>query len=747
MANLEPVKIALSEAVREGSVPGGVVFVGRGEETFLAEAVGARRLVPAPLPMEPDTLFDVASLTKPVVTATLAMRMVEQGRLALGDPVAAYVAAFAGDGRDEATIRDLLTHSAGLPAWKDYAASPPVEGGDRQERFDAVVADICSMPLVAPPGERFMYSDLGFILLGHILERVSGNDLARLAEEDVFRPTGMTGARFNPTADLWDKCAATEVVDSAALQGVVHDENARYLGGVAGHAGLFARGEDLARFLAMMLRLGQGEAGRVLSAASTRAMTSPQSRHPGQRRGLGWDIDSDYAGAVRGDLFPPRGFGHSGFTGTSLWVDPPSGIWFVLLTNVVHPSRDRTGMAALRRRLANAVAAALLEGRTFGTRFSRRSEVLTGFEAQRRDNWSALRGKRLGMLVNHTAVDRKGAHLVDQLAGAAGIEVVRLFAPEHGPRGEVDSKFADGVDLKTGLPVVSLYGERQAPEPEQLADLDALVFDVQDAGVRFYTYTATMALAMRAAREAGVEMVVLDRPSLLRADRVAGPVLDAPFANLAEYHPLPVVHGMTAGELALYANSQYGIGAELRVVRCEGYGRDLWFDQTGLPWVNPSPNLRTPKAAVLYPAVGMLERCRISVGRGMDAPFEVFGAPWMDGVALARRLNERDLPGVGFVPVEFTPLGSVYDGERCGGCYVDLLDHEAFEPVSAGLHIARTIHMLWGDQFGIEAMGGLLGDRAAVRALAQLAEVEEVVAGWQEELGKYLERRRGYLLY
>ncbi len=207
------------------------------------------------------------------------------------------------------------------------------------------------------------------------------------------------------------------------------------------------------------------------------------------------------------------------------------------------------------------------------------------------------------------------------------------------------------------------------------------------------------------------------------------------------------MHGLTAGELAQYANAEYKIRADLRVVGCEGYGRDLWYDQTGLLWVDPSPSLRTLKAAALYPAVGMLERCRISVGRGTDTPFEVFGAPWMDGVALARRLNELEPAGVSFVPVGFTPRGWVYEDERCGGCYVCLLDREALEPVRTGMLVARTVHMLWPEEFGIEAVGGLLGDRAAVGALAELGEVDEIVAGWQGELGRYLERRREYLLY
>jgi uncharacterized protein YbbC (DUF1343 family) len=325
--------------------------------------------------------------------------------------------------------------------------------------------------------------------------------------------------------------------------------------------------------------------------------------------------------------------------------------------------------------------------------------------------------------------------------------LVRLFAPEHGLRGELDEPFGDGVDAATGLQVLSLYGARQAPAADDLADLDAIVFDIQDAGVRFYTYTATLALAMKAAAEANVEVVVLDRPSLLRPDIVDGPLLDRPFASLAEYHPLPVVHGLTAGELARYANQEYRIGARLTVVACENYRRDMWFYETGLPWVNPSPNLRSPTAAILYPALGMLERCNLSVGRGTGEPFEVFGAPWMDGAELARTLNAWGLAGLSFEPVRFTPAEREFRGQDCSGCRVLLLDREAYQPVATGLRIAAAIEQLWPNKLNIQAVSGLLGDRQAVERLAEGVAVEEVMKRWQAPLADYLARRQAYLLY
>ena len=315
MGKLDVVRKVLHEAVATGEPPGAVVAVGRGEELLLLEAAGARRLVPDRQPMLPDTLFDLASLTKPLVTATLAVQLVEEGQWALGEPVAEYLPQFSGDGREKVLLRDLLTHSSGLPGWKNYLELRPSEAEDRASRVAGVVADICATPLQAPAGERFIYSDLNFILLGVLIERLRGQALNAVARGRIFAPAGMDDSGFNPPADEAERCAATEVVDGEVLQGVVHDENARYLGGIAGHAGLFSTAEDVARFCQMLLRGGRGERGEVLSPAAVAAMTSPQSRHRGHARGLGWDVFSDYSPSVRGDLFPAGGFGHRRLVG------------------------------------------------------------------------------------------------------------------------------------------------------------------------------------------------------------------------------------------------------------------------------------------------------------------------------------------------------------------------------------------------------------------------------------------------
>jgi uncharacterized protein YbbC (DUF1343 family)/CubicO group peptidase (beta-lactamase class C family) len=746
MGRLEQVVATVDQAIAGQEVPGAVVLVGRRDDLLLAHAAGFRRLMPTPQPMRLHTIFDLASLTKPLVTATLAMQLVEEGRLCLDEPLCAYLSPFASAGKELILVRDLLTHSSGLPAWKNYLADPPTQASDRRQRLEAVVEDLARLPLQAPPGEKFIYSDLGFILLGYLLEKLTGQSLADLASARLFAPAGLTSAFFNPAPALAEECAATEVVAGQVLQGVVHDENARYLGGIAGHAGCFASGPDVARWCQLLLRAHGGDREGVLSPAAVRAMTMPQARHAGQPRGLGWDIGSDYARSLRGDLFPPGGFGHSGFTGTSVWVDPPSGIWIVLLTNRVHPTRaaDVTG---LRRRVANAVAAALLPARRLQRTCQPPVAVETGLEVEAAAGWPSLRGKRLGLIVNPTSIDRRRRPLADLLQKVPDVVLVRLFAPEHGLRGQLDEAFGHGRDPASGLPVISLYGASRAPEPEHLEGLDALVYDLQDVGVRFYTYTATMCLAMRAAGQAGVEFVVLDRPNLLPLSWVAGPILDDPFVSLAQYHPLPVLHGLTPGELARWAKQEYGLETQLTVIPCRRYARELWFDETGLPWVNPSPNIRTLKAAALYPALGLLERCHISVGRGTDAPFEYFGAPWMDGLWVAEQLNTLGLPGVRFVPVEFTPTQREFAGQRCSGCYVCLLDRDRFSPLLCALHIARTLQSRYADRLGLGAMAGLLGDKKAVAALENLAEPEELLRRWEGQLASYCERRAAYLLY
>ena len=326
------------------------------------------------------------------------------------------------------------------------------------------------------------------------------------------------------------------------------------------------------------------------------------------------------------------------------------------------------------------------------------------------------------------------------------MKLIALFSPEHGIRGAVDEAVKDGRDAKTGLPIFSLYGERRAPTAEQLAGLDVLVFDIQDIGCRFYTYISTLGNCLEAAAKAKVRFLVLDRPNPLGGEVISGPVLTAERSFVA-WHELPVIHGLTTGELARMFNVERGFRADLTVVRCEGWRRADWFDATGLPWTNPSPNMRRLTAAALYPGVGLLEVCRLSVGRGTDTPFEVIGAPYIHDADLAAELNRSGLAGVRFVPVRFTPAGSVFQGTNCGGVQLLVTDRAALRPLELGLTLARTLQRLYPKDLELDKLQRLLGDAPTLAALKAGRPVAEIVSGWEPALAKFRQRRGQFLLY
>ena len=375
-------------------------------------------------------------------------------------------------------------------------------------------------------------------------------------------------------------------------------------------------------------------------------------------------------------------------------------------------------------------------------------KVMTGLDVLARDGYAPLRGQNVAIVTNHTGVDRDGRHIVALLNESPDVNVVKLFSPEHGLYGVLDVKVDDMVDPETGLPVLSLYGETRKPSAEMLQGVDTIVFDIQDIGTRFYTYISTMGLVMQAAAEHGVEVVVLDRPNPINGVDVAGPIADEKYQGFTAFGDLPLRHGMTVGELAELFNDEFGIGADLIVVPVEGWRRDMWWDETGLTWVNPSPNMRNLTQATIYPGIGLLESGRtISVGRGTDQPFELFGAPWIDGRELAAALNERDIPGLRFVPVRFTPDQRVHTGQECGGVYVLVTDREALEPVSAGMTIAWTIEHLYPEQYDEGTVAPMIQDEASMDALRTADSPEQIPAVWQDELAEFMDVRAKYLRY
>jgi uncharacterized protein YbbC (DUF1343 family)/CubicO group peptidase (beta-lactamase class C family) len=810
---LSGVDAIIEKAIADGNIPGAVLVVGHDGAVIYRKAYGERALEPRRVPMTLDTVFDLASLTKVIATTTSVMQLVEQGKVRMNDPVAKYLPEFAQNGKEDITVRQLLTHYSGLAP--DLDLTTPWEGKNTAYQLAFIE------PPETTPGSGFVYSDINFIVLGALVERVSGETLDAYTAQHIFAPLKMTRTRFVPPSVWKTKIAPTQYDENEhMLWGVVHDPTARRMGGVAGHAGLFSTGDDLAKFAQVLLNGGDG----ILSAVTVEKMTSPETPPASPvLRGFGWDIDSPFS-SNRGDLLPVGSFGHTGWTGTSVWIDPTTETYIILLTNSVHPRGKGTAIA-LRSKVATEVAAALNltasekealreksvtgynEAFSAARRMSvRNGTVKTGLDVLEEHGFDVLKPppsvdaksvdaksvdattvaaqnvaaehpdaqsgepqnqslenaknpdakstdvkKRIGLVTNQTGVDGAGLRTIDVLAKAPGISLDAIFSPEHGVTGTLDTTdINNSKDAATGVAVYSVYGGTDAarrPPADAMKNLDAVVFDIQDAGTRFYTYETTLGYFLEAAAKAGIELIVLDRPDPITGSFVQGPVADAGRESFTNYWTLPVRHGMTMGELAKMFNAERGINAKLTVVPMEGWQRGDWFDSTGLAWVNPSPNLRSVTEAALYPGVALIEGTNVSVGRGTDTPFELVGAPWVKSKELAAYLNGRGIAGVRFVPVTFTPTASVYSGQTCSGVNILLTDRNGFDAPELGLELAAALQKLYATDFKIERVNQLLVNQSAYDALMAGQDPRRIAQEWQEGLAAFQKVREKYLIY
>jgi uncharacterized protein YbbC (DUF1343 family)/CubicO group peptidase (beta-lactamase class C family) len=761
---LDPI---VKAAIRDGQIPGAVVLIWHNGHVIYQRAFGNRSLDPRREPMTLDTVFDLASLTKVVGTTTAVMQLVEKGRVRLNDPVAKYIPEFAQNGKDDITVRELLTHFSGLPNDMDLKQS-------WQGRDTALRMAYESKP-VFPPGSRFFYSDVNFIVLGALVERVTGDSLENYCATHIFHPLGMAHTRFLPPAAWLPRIAPTQYDEhQRMLRGVVHDPTARRMGGVAGNAGIFSTADDLSKFAQALL-----EGSSVLSPLAVEKMTAPQQPPTAQvLHGLGWDIDSPYS-SNRGDLLPVGSFGHTGFTGTSLWIDPTTRTYIIILTNAVHP-RGKGSAVALRSEIATAVAATLPltvaekdklrwesitgynETQTAARRLSvRNGAVKPGIDVLEAHDFDVLREagaqgnpeskKKIGILTNQTGVDALGRRTIDVLAAAPGVSLQAIFSPEHGVTGALDTTaIGNSVDAATGVPVYSVYGSTDAarrPPLDVLRKLDAIVIDIQDAGARFYTFETTVGYFLEAAARTGTAIVLLDRPNPITGSFVQGPVSDPDRESFVNYFPVPVRHGMTLGELARMFNGERKLNARLTVVPMSGWIRGDWYDSTALTWVNPSPNLRSLTEAALYPGVALVEGTNVSVGRGTDTPFELLGAPWINGGELAAYLNGRGISGVRFVPVRFTPNAGSYKDQNCQGVNIILLERNALDAPEFGVELASALRKLYPQQYRMERMVEILANQAVFNAILQGQDPRRIADDWRDELQKFLQIRQKYLLY
>jgi uncharacterized protein YbbC (DUF1343 family)/CubicO group peptidase (beta-lactamase class C family) len=766
----------INEGIDQHKLPGAVVLAARKGKIVWNKAYGSRALEPTREAMTVDTIFDLASLTKVVATATSIMILVERGKVRLSDPVSVYIPELKGEGREKITVELLLTHRSG------YA--PDFDLREQWVGYDEAIKQLVKEPLRNPPGSRFVYSDINFITLGEIVHRVSGLSLDKFAQQNIFTPLGMRDTGFNPPASLRSRIAPTEkrrgqlsyLGDSANnagtdadnwLRGQVHDPTSYRMSGVAGHAGLFSTASDLAIYCQMILNGGQYRNVRILSPASVAEMTRPRLvSGSGWTRGLGWDINTSYS-SNRGELFPLGSFGHTGFTGTSIWIDPASDMFLIFLSNRVHPD-GKGDVGPLRGRVSSIVAGAITDSelvdkarKEFSTYYAHivealektsneplvSAKVLTGIDVLERDNFKQLAGLRIGLVTNQTGRDREGRPTIDVLNKAQGVKLVALFSPEHGIRGLGEEKISDSKDEVTGLPIYSLYGDSRRPKPEQLKDLDALVYDIQDIGVRFWTYSSTLGNVLEEAAKAKVPVFVLDRPNPIGGLEVDGPIADADKLSFTAYHTIPTRHGLTIGELGQLFNKQRNIGADLRVIKMEGWRRSMWFDETSLTWINPSPNMRSLTEATLYPGVGLLETTNVSVGRGTDTPFEVVGAPWIQPDKFADYLNQRGIPGVRFVPVRFKPNASVFKDEDCGGINIIVTDRAAFRALPTGIEIASALRTLYPTDWKIDSYLRLLVNANTLERLKRGDAPRDIVNSWSTQLEAFRKARAEVLLY
>jgi len=848
-----PVSALMNDAIAAHKLPGAVIVIGHDGKIVFHQAYGNRKLAeepgldgkPSPAePMTEDTIFDMASLTKCLSTATAMMQLYEQGKFQFDDPVAKYLPDFAANGKDKVTIRELLTHYSGLPP--DIPIKDPwgLAAPDKAEGIKRALAS----PLDNPPGTKFVYSDINFITLGAIIEKLSGQPEDQYVIKNVFEPLHMNETRYLPIGKscgslgmipfasqseiqkkLWDKfhdhltikCSPQdwdadnfiprtaptahddESKDSPSLnpdfdhllRGTVHDPTTRRMGGVAGHAGVFSTAHDVSLYAQALLdKLLHNTGPFPLKQSTLRLMTKPEQPATAQdgatiftpdgqptkgiaTRGFGWDINTAFS-RPRGSIFPIGSFGHTGFTGTTLWMDPQSNTYVVLLSNAVHP-RGNPPISALRGQVATAAAQAL---HLYGSEPA--VKTLTGIDILESTHYAALaeiarrhnNHLRLGILTNQTGLDSHGHRTIDLLAteapkSAPGLELKSLFSPEHGIFGTKDEAGISGeVDPTTHIAVTSLYGakpESRRPTHDQLKDLDAVVIDLQDAGVRFYTYEAVTGYFLEAAaaeKKLGhpLEIIVLDRPNLIGGEKVQGPVSDEGHESYTNYMPLPIRHGMTLGELARYINGerrlpgpspniQVPLNAQLTVIPLQNWQRPQYYDQTGLPWINPSPNLRSVTAATLYPGAELLQFTNVSVGRGTPMPFENIAAPFFDAKTLASALTARNIPGVSFTASTVTIAEDAnhfpYHGQTLPAVHLTLTDRNLLDSPELGIEMISAIRRLYPQQFDLTRADRLLVSVNTVLSLKNNDDPRTIAKSWERDLDAFRQRRARYLLY
>lgn len=728
---------AVHAAIDARQLPGAVVAVGRRDGLIFLRDYGARAVDPEFEANDIDTIYDLASLTKPIATTTALAILADRGLLSFDDPVARFIPPFAANGKERITIRHLLEHTGGLPAvdaLRDY------EGEARGESL----ARIFAVRPIHPPGRRTLYSDLGFIVLGEVVAQIAGEPLDAFVAREILDPLEMRSSSFRPSPELLSRIAPTERAErrlGVMIRGEVHDPRAFRLGGVSGNAGLFASAPDLARFARAMLGEGELEGRRIVSAERVRELITPTPLPGGFVNGLAWDMRS--AAEVRrlGGM-SEASYGHLGWTGTSIRIDPRLDVFVIVLSNDVHPDGrgDVRPLAAALERIVARCTERILP--------AARSEVRTGIDVEARDGFPHLRGARVALITHDAARAADGRRTLDVLVRQGIVE--RVLAPEHGLDTTREGHIQNGRDPRTGLQVFGLFGRTRRPSDAMLADIDTLVIDLVDVGTRFFTYASTMHEALiTASSHPHLRVVILDRPNPLGGTLIEGPMLDGELRSFVNYHSLPLRHGLTLGELARLLDAELGLGLadRLVVVRAEGWERHATALDIGARWTPPSPNLPDATSALLYPAIALLEGTDLSVGRGTEDPFSVIGAPWVDPHRVLAALAQLELSGVTFELAQFSPRSARHRGHVCRGIRVRLTDARAYRALPTGLAIIRAMLMTHRERIDLNRVLPLVGSRRVLEALANESPLNDVIATAHAESADFETRRAPFLMY
>lgn len=721
---LLPIEGLVERAIARGELPGCVVAVGTRKGALYTRAFGTRTQGE---PMTIDTLFDLASLTKPMATASSIALLASRGALTLDTPAARLLRELDVADKRRITLRQLLLHTSGLanvgPLWQ-------VEGGARE-----APARIAAQPLRRPPGRAFEYSDLGYILLGEVVARASGRPLDAFVQRELFAPLGMTDTHFLISPAEIARTAPTELRGDALIRGVVDDPRAFRLGGVAGNAGLFSTAGDVGRFARMLLNRGELDGVRVLAADSVDAMLRP-TRAGSFTRTPGWDVQSPWSQG-RARLYSQTAVGHGGYTGTSLWVDRAQDLYVVVLSNRVHAGARGT-LHPLASSVGDIAVRALVASR------AEDESLRTGIDVLREEAFARVRGRRVAVLTHDAARDSTGASTLERIVAAPQVDVRAILTPEHGLSARYEGKVAD--QRYRGLAVHSLFGKTRRPSAQMLAEVELVLVDLVDVGTRFYTYMATVLATLEVAGELGLPVLLLDRPNPIDGVHVEGPLSEATFASFVNYQPLPLRHGMSAGELARYLIAARGLKTRLEVVQVEGWQRTQGSAELARPWSAPSPNLGSAEQALLYPATALVEGTNVSVGRGTPHAFRVVGAPFVDAQALVTALQADSLRGVRVSETRFRPSVGPYAGQTIPGVRFRITDLQAYSAAHTGLSLIRALrHYLprWDDA----RLPQMLAHRATLEALSRGEPTTQIANRWKDELAIFMAERARVLLY